>query len=316
MLIRPRASFCRPARTNISSAFLQLPPSCRAFHASPRPQFFEATVTSAHAIFEGLHTVTGLPWAYTIPLAALTIRTVFILPISIYTRRNMQKQVALQPLMESWNHQLKKEAMKEVGHLGPAATQSALIRKVRKKRSEIYGRWGCQLSKNFLPLLQLPIFLVAIEALRMMCGTHEGLFGLVMSSISGTETTLAASALFEPGFATGGALWFPDLTASDPELRLPFMLSATVLWSVLSGRAANPTIWQKRFTRSLGLVALVLGPLTFQVPSAMLVYWISSSLLAHGQGYMLAKLMPITSFKTCKPKRALRIGDSLKNESP
>ncbi|KAG9237296.1 60Kd inner membrane protein-domain-containing protein [Amylocarpus encephaloides] len=315
------SSLLRPSPpAKLLHAFVQLPSSCHAFHASPKPQFLDTIIAPTHALFEGIHSFTGLPWVYSIPLAALAIRSVIMLPVSIHTRRNLQKQAELAPVLHAWNSLLRQAAMKEAGHLGPIATQAALAKKARKKRNEIYARHGCRTISNYLPILSLPVFLAAVECLRMMSGYHSGLLGMMASSIAGTDevATDVTSIYLEPGFASEGGLWFPDLTKADPELRLPFMLSGVMLLSIGKSSSTNqePTIWQKRLRRSLGVMALAAGPLLIHVPSSMLVYWISSSLLAQGQALVLDRLMPVKPIGPCKPRRPLGIGRTLENRKP
>jgi inner membrane protein COX18 len=307
-----RSKRLTPPPNHISNLFLQLPPTYRSFHASLRPQFLQAGleigVTSAHTILEGLHSYTGLPWAYTLPLAALAIRTTFILPLSVYSRRMAQKQVALSPILQSWQHVIKKETMREVGHLGPVVAHEKLMWKIREKRSEIYKRWGCPLWKNFLPLIQLPIWLTVIETVRAMCGTGMGLLGsIIWSDKAGAATWVAK----EMSFATEGALWFSNLMAPDPQLLLPFMLSGAIFLNLWGTTGPNQAAWQRRLSNSLKIVALAIGPLTLHVPSAMLVYWISSSLLAWVQARVLDVVMPIKKqVEPCNPKKRLGLSES------
>ena len=318
MLTTIRSRHLRPSsstKPQISTLFLQLPPSYRSFHASPRPKFLEAGVNSAHTLFEGLHTVTGLPWAYTIPLAAFTIRTSFVLPLAIYSRRATQKQVALTPLISAWQQNLRRETMKEVGHLGPVVAQSTLLKKTRRKRGEIYKRFSCGLWKGFLPLIQVPIWLTAIETLRKMCGKEAGLLGMAAGWFRGDEhSIMVESGLpIEQTFATEGALWFPDLLAADPQMILPFMLSGAILLNL--SNAPGNSVWQKRLKRSLGLVGLAIGPLTLHFPSAMLIYWISSSMLAYIQAAVLDRMMPVKPpIVPCKPRKPRGLPDGDREE--
>lgn len=216
------------------------------------------------------------------------------------------RQVYLTPLVQSWRNTLQHEAMREVGHLGPDAAQRTLMKKLRAKTREIYKRNRCQRWKNYLVFAQLPIFLCVTEALRKMCGSREGLLGMLMgrgNNVVETGDGPATQALgipVEMSMATEGMLWFPNLLVADPELMLPFVLSATMLLHAVGLR--DPTsIWGKRFKRSLGVVCLAVGPLTINVPSALLLYWISSSGSAFLQAVALNKLMPIpTPVAPCK----------------
>src|SRR3954462_13851349 len=143
-LLRSNRTYLRPSKTSQTlKLFLRLPPSYRSFHATPRSQFLESTLIGTHAILEGLHSVTGLPWAYTIPLAALAIRTALFLPLGIYARRATQKQMELRPLLLAWQHVYIKEAVKEVGNKGQMAMSRYTAAKLRKKQQDIYARFNC-----------------------------------------------------------------------------------------------------------------------------------------------------------------------------
>ncbi|KAE9377430.1 hypothetical protein N431DRAFT_434695 [Stipitochalara longipes BDJ] len=315
----------RPACSapKLSKLFLQLPPSCRSFHASPKPQ---SIVLVAHDALTSLHSFTGLPWAYMIPLFALTLRTTLILPISIYQRRINQRQAALVPIIQSWRHALQHETMREVGHLGPIVAQNTLVRKLRRKQIEIYRRWGCGRWKNYLGIVQLPVFLITMEALRAMAGAQQGWWGMMTGSgkVADAEGVLTADGLtgtalipVESSFATEGALWFPNLLLADPQLLLPFMLSGAILLNLFGHKAVALGPWMTRFRRSMGIVALAVGPIMMHVPSALVLYWVSSSMLAYGQSLLLERLMPIKKPVTlCKPKRPMRSGLGLPEKKP
>lgn len=312
----PPSSFNTNININIPSIFFQLPASYRSFHASPRPQFIETSVATAHTLLETLHSSTGLPWVYTIPLASLAIRASIILPLSIYARRVTQKQASLAPLIQSWQQVLHHETMKEAAHMGPQIVQRKMLWRIRQKRSELYKRWGCPVWKTMLPLVQLPVWLTAIEAVRAMCGAQSGLLGMVLRSDNDADA-ISAGIVKEASFATEGALWFPDLLVPDPQLILPFMLSGAVLLNLSSVKSGpNQALWQKRVKRSMKVVALALGPLTLQLPSAMLIYWISSSLLALIQAKVLDWAMPLpTPVKPCDPKKRWAVIKEAKGNS-
>jgi len=285
------------SRPSASAIFLQLPSSCRSFHVSPRPQFVEQAIPVAYSIIDGLHSTTGLPWAYSLPLSALLIRTTFVLPMSIYSRLNIKKQASLSPLLNTWQNPLRKQVMQEIKASGkvtnPVLANSMLLAKMHEKRVELYRRWDCPRWKAYLPILQLPVWLTAIEAIREMCGQKSGLLGMLFrTKIDGIAQVLPV----EESFATEGMLWFPDLMLSDPKLILPFILSGTIYLNITRGSSKTiVTPWRRRIDRSLKLVALAIGPLTLNVPSGMLLYWIASSSFAYVQAVILEKVMPMNS---------------------
>ena len=192
---------------------------------------------------------------------------------------------------------------------------------VRAKRIELYKRWRCQRWKNTLHLLQFPVWLAVIETLRRMCGAGEGLLGMgsnlfretsVETDRESTLETLSSSIVpVEPSLADEGALWFPDLLAPDPLLLLPFLLSGTLFANlhimtrskVRDGRQSS--IMVQRFEKAMKIVALAVGPLMLQVPSALLLYWISSSMTAIVTKFLTDRLI---SFRKppepCKPRTA------------
>jgi inner membrane protein COX18 len=211
---------------------------------------------------------------------------------------------------------------------------------MRKKRKELYKMFGCQSYKNFLPpIVQFPLFITVIETIRGLCGTTQGFWRMLLGSdstpINAPEviidavdnlsdtivppSTISQILTADPSMATEGMLWFTDLTAPDPMLILPFMLSATIFLNLIpkhyfSGRPA-PTTKPGPIGRGLSMFmkvfALAIGPMTLQIPSAMLLYWISSSGLAFAQGVLLDIFSPIGNPVTpCVPPPSKLMGNA------
>ena len=301
-LFLAKRSRTRP--TSLVSPILQLPSVTRAFHASPHPQLIGDLVSYTQIGLEALHSTTCLPWAYTIPLAALVVRLTIVLPMRIRSRRTIQRREDMSPLILAWLHQLRKDTVREAPHVGPIKAQKMLLKKFTLKSRDIYKRNKCQIWRIYLPsLTQLPIWLVISEALRRMCGTREGILGLFKSASTGSEG--AANAGVEAGMdkhvsledtssnelaeiaQSGivesldheGALWFTNLLLPDLYCYLSAILSAVFIISIMSKRllaVQNIPFWQVRIQRGLILVGVAVFPLTLNVPAAMMVYWISS----------------------------------------
>ena len=172
---------------------------------------------------------------------------------------------------------------------------------------------------NFLGLTQVPVFLVAMETVRKMCGANQGILGMVLGSGSPTSEEGAREAVANAGtgigveesFATEGALWFPNLLLPDPHLVLPFILSASILLNLFGHKTPKVAlgVWRTRLIRGMGIAAIAMGPIMINVPSAMVLYWISSSLMAFGQAVVLEWLMPISNpVVPCVPKRPWKTG--------
>ena len=118
----------------------------------------------------------------------------------------------------------------------------------------------------------------------------------------------AGAGLVDPTMATGGCLWFPDLTVPDPYHILPFALSAVIVLNMLPrsevgmrtllgmDKAAVVPMqskWQLRLRRGLLLVGLAIGPVTMHLPAALHLYWLSSSALTWIVTDIIARLMPL-----------------------
>ena len=281
----------------------------RLFSARP---FTESALIAAHSLMDGLHATSGLPWVVTIPLAALVVRGVIVTPLMIYSRRVSQRRLDLQPLLLAWVHRFRHQSFEQSKGqmLLPAQLEKGFKRAMKTKQRELYKRWGCQTWRSLPAFGQLPVFLAVIGALRCMCGQSGGLFGLLSRReplpddaprdevLVRLKETSGSPVGLEESLAHEGGLWFPDLLAPDPGLVLPFVLSGVIFGNVWLGTrrdsiGAPPSAFYRRLSNGLKLSALLIGPLTLQAPSAVLVYWISSSAFAAGQNVLLDRFMPL-----------------------
>ncbi|KAK4146427.1 mitochondrial inner membrane protein OXA1L [Dichotomopilus funicola] len=144
------------------------------------------------------------------------------------------------------------------------------------------------------------------------------------------QAVVAASSSSSSGYAadptlmTGGCLWFPDLTAADPLHILPLALSVVFVLNIMPNTMSgirllfgardpqNPGTsdaavldpamkWRLRLQRSLLMVGIAVGPLTMDLPCALHLYWITSSLSGNLQAQVISKLMPLP--KTVPPAK-------------
>ncbi len=134
---------------------------------------------------------------------------------------------------------------------------------------ELYRERRVNPLAGFLPVLvQVPVFITMYQVVR----THEQNF---------------------PSFASGGLLWFTDLTKADPYFVLP-VLSASLLLVAgeVSARNVNPE--QRRLMRLLPVAFTVL---IARFPAGLFVYWVTSNTVTliqnlfiyhHGPGRSLA----------------------------
>ena len=287
---------------------LQLSTNLRTFHSTPRRLFLEPCLSLTSTLLTDLHQLTHLSWPMTIPLFALGVR-VFLLPLSLRSRQTQIRLMELQPIISAYRTLYTKQVLESHRQLGPSVCQKMVAERVRAKSREIYARNSLHLRTRLLPLLQLPVFLVIIETIRRMCGTREGLLGLlakqfgtraedgaiptgpstseqvlVESTVPGLENTIYSTSSstvgLEPSFALEGN-W--DLLSPYPALS--FCLAAILYANVaLPARFSDleykdqlvRPVLQQRVTRALKVVCLAIGPLTLQLPAAMTLYWCCS----------------------------------------
>lgn len=281
----------------------------RQFHPTkPTQSLIDVALTGSTAIIHGVHTVSGLPWAASIPLTAVLVRCFFGFPIQLYSRLRSQQAIQLQPVLTAWGRVYENATRREAPNNPQEATR--LTKEKLKLRTKVMNRaWGVSFFKHPpVGLLQIPVFLSFMEGLRGMSGVDKGLFAWLKTILTSFDSASAAGTLgplLEPSFATEGALWFPDLLAGDQTGILPFILSASILGNVIAGWKAKsfPEIselpkflmYQQLTFRGLRFfvqgLAIHVGIMGFvsQLPTALMLYWITSTNIATLQSWILDK---------------------------
>lgn len=131
-------------------------------------------------------------------------------------------------------------------------------------------------------------------------------FGATSAEATSTADTVYRA--IEPTLANEGALWFPDLLAGDTTGILPFLLTITILTNVNSGLRSQSAMEISRLPKIEMYRAFFLGPglksvlsvlaisaglssYVHQLPTALLLYWITSTNVATLQTKFLDKFM-------------------------
>src|SRR5215212_7101100 len=129
--------------------------------------------------------------------------------------------------------------------------QEELMKLYQERRVNPLG--GC------LPLLiQMPIFITMYYVIRTFEETH-------------------------PSFASGGILWFKDLTVADPYYILPILSALTMLAaSEITAKNVDP---QQRWLMRVLPVGITVFLLSF--PAGLFMYWITSNLVTLVQNYLI-----------------------------
>ena len=129
--------------------------------------------------------------------------------------------------------------------------QEELMKLYQERKVNPLG--GC-----FPLLIQMPIFITMYYVIRSFDQTH-------------------------PSFASGGILWFKDLTVADPFYILPVLSAVTMLAaSEITAKNVDP---QQRWLMRLLPVVFTLFLLNF--PAGLFMYWITSNLVTLVQNYLI-----------------------------
>ena len=132
-------------------------------------------------------------------------------------------------------------------------------RKQQEATMELYKERRVKPLAGFLPVLvQVPVFITMYQVIR----NHEETF---------------------PSFASGGLLWFTDLTRADPYFILP-VLSASIL--VAAGRISSRNV-DPRQRRMMQLLPLAFTAFLVRFPAGLFVYWLTSNTVTLLQNYLI-----------------------------
>ncbi|KAI1327610.1 hypothetical protein F5Y16DRAFT_188971 [Xylariaceae sp. FL0255] len=293
--------------------------------------FIETAISTTQTLMTTLHTTTHLPWFLCIPLIGLSVNVMARLPFSIYNQVVLRRQAECSSLVSARRNQLMNAAMQQQQRAGPADKRgidkmTAQIAKAENKAiGRLYGKLGIQRWKLYSPMLSVPIWLIAIDSLRRLCGAKAGLLSSLFSSSA--EAAAAAAPPLDPTLAVEGALWFSNLSVPDPYHILPFALSAVLLSNLmpktrgeLTNRFRTAFLGTTRTTtpdggpggrmlvrvpsteraRALLFVTLMgvsvaVAPATMNLPAAIHLYWLASSLSTRAFTVVLGRLMPVKS---------------------
>lgn len=270
----------------------------RQFHCTAKRQIDLASITlPAYNAVQYLHASTGLEWHYLIPATTLILRTVVTLPFAIANRKRVQKQARLQPLLSAmspiFKARLASSSAAKDGSLTPTQIEVLASKERRKRRIALFKENKCQTWKSLLPLptIQMPLWITMSLTFRSMCG---------WTVIEGIPT--------EAGFSSDAFLWLPSLVEADPYALLPMAIGAVGLANV-EWNVANTMNPQRSGTKTqngpvgpsvprivanvsrLGILACM--AVALQAPTAVTLYWLSSSAYSLGQNLVLDKYYPI-----------------------
>lgn len=233
-----------------------------------------------------MHQASGLPWWSFVPLATITFRSVFTLPIAILQRKRLQRQHQLRPLIDSMYPILKFNLMHNTRSSSSSAPLTyeqvtlLLAKEKRKRQTQLFKQHKCETWKSFLlPMVQVPLWV---------------LLSLTMRNISGWADD---TAILDPTLSTQGISWLSDLAAADPNGVLPVVLGAVSLANlefVLKFNSASVSMVQgsqnQQSSRRVSMfnaitsvsrmsVVFFMG-IASQAPAVLGLYWVSSNMFS------------------------------------
>jgi YidC/Oxa1 family membrane protein insertase len=206
------------------------------------------------SFLENCHTMLDIPYWGAIVLTTIGIRAC-LLPVAIKTIQGSARMAVMRPEMQKVQDMMTKDPNKD--------DQRVTLRYQNEMKALFIKHKVNPLRAVLWPLFQFPVFIAFFMALKEM-GTYY------------------------PGFATGGAAWFSNLAAADPYLILPLFNSLSFLLMVEMGADGINAQQQKTFRNVMRGLAVVMVPLTMDMPSVSVatswfvcLYFVAYQSVAH-----------------------------------
>ncbi|TLD18849.1 mitochondrial inner membrane protein oxa1l-like [Venturia nashicola] len=286
----------------------------RQFHASPRRNGpAEDLLFVPHGFLVALHD-TGLTWAAVIPVAAISVRLLTLTFFAVPARHEHAKINEIVPLVSAQalniREQTERDMLENPHLLAKKSAQDLYKDRLKILAADLFRQHGVMKKLTFLPILQLPVFLIMAETLRRMMGMQSGFLSTkdtandgesaILSTVTPDSNTLSdASNWYEPTMASEGPYFIMDLTASDPTLILPLAVSGLMLANLRYGqhRTSRQGLPRSRFSRTLHNTlmgaSIMIFPATLHVPAGFLYYWACTSASSLAADIIMDKMLPL-----------------------
>uniref|UniRef100_UPI00358E3683 cytochrome c oxidase assembly protein COX18, mitochondrial isoform X1 n=2 Tax=Myxine glutinosa TaxID=7769 RepID=UPI00358E3683 len=250
----------------VAAASLTLNYWLEELSTSPPVVFIENTLVS-------LHDLSGLPWWATVVTGTVITRVVLTAPLAVYQNYIINKVERLRPEIADLGQLHWREVQQDRQLRGWSEKKARAQHKARMKQSisGLYVRDNCHPAKaSLLAWVQIPLWLIITVALRTVCISEK-------------------TADQPRGLAEGGLLWISDLTVPDPFWILPLMLGATNLLIVemFSRQRKHGGLIARLATYFMRGVSIFMVFVAGSVPSALSLYWVTSSIWSLLQNLVL-----------------------------
>ena len=260
---------------------------------SSDPYYTSPITVGMQDVLLNINSFSGLPWWATIMSTTIILRFLITLPLARQQAVTVAKLELMQPtineIVEALKHNITikgKRANKPVEEVNREFRIEA-----RLHIKDIYKREKCNPLKLYiLPWVQLPLWIVISLALRNLSGYFpKG------ENFDGTT-------LCHPDLIAGGFGWITDLSVSDPYYILPIIIGITNLMNIELNtlRKKEPSKRQIIITRVFRTLTIAMMFFASQVPSAMSLYWATSS--SYGLLQNLILTQPALRRKLAIPK--------------
>lgn len=197
---------------------------------------------------EHIHVYTGLPWWGSIIVTALASRIILFWP-AVQGSDATARMGALKPITQPISERM----------MSAYKTQdTAVVQQAREEMRQVLKQANIKYSKMLVPAVCQGV--IAFCALKLM---------------------RAMAALPVPGLRTGGALWFQDLTITDPTYLLPLIMAGTLHMFIRYGGETGAQVDMKPAMRNIMLYVMpvvVFASMAF-FPSGV-VLWLATTGLA------------------------------------
>ncbi|XP_008524673.2 cytochrome c oxidase assembly protein COX18, mitochondrial isoform X2 [Equus przewalskii] len=235
-----------------------------------------APVQGAEEVLLGAHSATGLPWWGSILLTTVALRGAVTLPLAAYQHYILAKVENLQPEIKNIARCLNQEVAVRAHQLGWSKRVARLtyLKNMRRLVSELYVRDNCHPFKaTVLVWIQLPMWIFMSIALRNF------------------STGAARSEGFsvQEQLASGGVLWFRDLTALDSTWILPVSVGVInlLIVEIFALQKIGMSRFQTYITHFVRAVSVLIIPVAATLPSSIVLYWLCSSFMGLSQNLLL-----------------------------
>jgi YidC/Oxa1 family membrane protein insertase len=244
----------------------------------------------ALVLLNWINETAGLPcYAYSIVGTTLAFR-VLLFPLFVKGQRNSSRMAHCQPELKKLMEQMDKQK----GNVD----QAAQLRYTQQVKA-LFKKYDCSFFGSLVaPLASAPMF---------------------MSFFFGLKN---APEIFPELLATGGMLWFPDLTVPDPYVIMPVLSATTFLLMTEVGKdqmMASDPVRGQTMVNVFRALAVAMVPLTMNFNSAVFVYWTTNNSFSLFQSILLKQKFVKNAFGIWDPPKPVpgqepkNIFDEVKN---